>query len=78
MQQFTEIVFCCEPTITNAIGFIDSVSFTLECTDEQITQNSFSCSYSCDTIVNNIFAYSPDGKVFSVPSISLKVKQMVP
>jgi hypothetical protein len=26
--------------------------------------NVCSCGYDCDTMVNNVFAYGPDGKVF--------------
>jgi hypothetical protein len=29
-----------------------------------IEQNAFYCGYDCDTMVNNVFAYGPDGKVF--------------
>jgi hypothetical protein len=38
--------------------------FLSECTDKQIEQNTFYCGYDCDTIVNNVFAFGPDGKVF--------------
>ncbi len=27
-------------------------------------QNAFYCGYNCDTMVNNVFAYGPDGMVF--------------
>ena len=36
----------------------------MECTSERIQQNAFYCGYDCDTMVNNVFAYGPDGKVF--------------
>ena len=32
--------------------------------DEHFEQNAFYCGYDCDTMVNNVFAYGPDGKVF--------------
>lgn len=60
------MVNVCEPKISNVIGFMDDVSFTLECTDECITQNAFYCGYDCDTMVNSVSAYGPDGKVFSI------------
>jgi hypothetical protein len=43
---------------------MDGVSIPAECTDERVEQNAFYCGYECDTMVNNIFAYGPDGKVF--------------
>ena len=64
MQQFALMVNHWEPTISDVIGFMDGISFTSECTSECITQNAFYCGYDCDTTVNNVFAYGPDGKVF--------------
>ena len=29
-----------------------------------IEQNSYYCGSDCDTMVNNVFVYGPDGKVF--------------
>ncbi len=46
------------------IGFMDGLSLPSECTDERLTQNAYYCGYSCDTMVNNVLAYGPDGKVF--------------
>ncbi len=43
---------------------MDGVSFPAECTDDRIDQNAMYCGYDCDTMVNNVFAYGPDGKVF--------------
>ena len=43
---------------------MDGVSFPAECTDERVEQNAYYCGYDCDTMVNNMFAYGPDGKVF--------------
>ena len=45
-------------------GFMDGVSFASECNSENLTQNVFYSGYECDTMVNNIFGYGPDGKVF--------------
>ena len=53
-----------EPLVDDIIGFMDSVSFPSECTDECVEQNTYYCGYDCDTMVNNVFAYGPDGKVF--------------
>lgn len=53
-----------EPLVNDIIGFMDGVSFPAECTDDRIDQNAMYCGYDCDTMVNNVFAYGPDGKVF--------------
>ena len=53
-----------EPSVDDVIGFMDGVSLSSECTDERVEQNAFYCGYDSDTMVNNVFAYGPDGKVF--------------
>jgi hypothetical protein len=60
IRQFTDTVQLCKPAVSDIIGFMNGVSFPVECTDKRIKQNG----YSCDTTVNNVFAYGPDGKVF--------------
>ncbi len=50
--------------VDDIIGFLDGVSSPVQCTDEWIRQNAMYCGYDCDTMVNNVIAYSPDGKVF--------------
>ena len=64
MREFADMVQEREPQVSNIIGFMDGVSFPAECTDERVEQNSYYCGYDCDTMVNNVFAYGPDGKVF--------------
>ena len=64
MQQFALMVNNRELGTSDVIGFMDGVSFKSECTSEHITQNAFYCGYDCDTTVNNVFAYGPDGTVF--------------
>ena len=64
MRRFAAMVQAREPLVDDIIGFMDGVSFSSECTDERIEQNSFYCGYDADTMVNNVFAYGPDGKVF--------------
>ena len=53
-----------EPLVNDIIGFMDGVSFSTQSTDERVAQNAMYCGYDCDTTVNNVFAYGPDGKVF--------------
>jgi len=60
---FASIVNNREHSINDDIGFMDVVSLATECTSERTTQNAFYSGYTCDTVINNVFAYGPDGKV---------------
>ena len=64
MQKFACMINLREPQVNDIIGFMDRVSLCSECMDEWFTQNAFYCGYNCNTLVNNVFAYGPDGKVF--------------
>jgi hypothetical protein len=64
MREFADMVQAREPLVDDIIGFMDGVSFPTQCTSERTEQNAFYCGYDCDTMVNNVFAYGPDGKVF--------------
>jgi hypothetical protein len=64
MREFADMVQEQEPLVSNIIGFMDGISFPAECTDKHIKQNAYYCGYDCDTMVNNVFAYDPNGKVF--------------
>ncbi len=64
MQLFAAMINNCEPSIDDVIGFMDGLSLKTECSSERVTQNSFYSGYECDTTVNSVFTYGPDGKVF--------------
>jgi hypothetical protein len=64
MELFASMVNNREPSIDYVIGFVDGVLLKTECTSEQVFQNAFYSGYECDTTVNNVFTYGPDGKVF--------------
>ena len=64
MQQLVAMVELCEPSVNDVIRFMDSVSFTCKCTDERFDQNAFFWDLDWDTMVDNIFAYWPDGNTF--------------
>jgi hypothetical protein len=49
--------------VDDVIGVMDGVSLTSECTSEPVVQNSMCSGYHSDTMVNNLFAYSPGGRV---------------
>ncbi len=73
---FAQMIEACEPTVDDIIGFLDGLSLASECSSEVIEQNSMYNGYHSDTMVNNIFAYGPDGKVFFAQSIFLVVGMM--
>jgi len=60
---YLDMVSAREPTVTKV-----SLGLTTECTDERRTQNVYYCGYDCDTMVNNVLVFGPDGKVFFVRS----------
>ena len=64
MAYFAQLIQAREPLVDDVIGFMDPVSFTTECTPEQIEQNAMYNGSRSDTMNNNIFVYGPDGKVF--------------
>ena len=65
-----------EPLVTDVIGFMDGVLFTTECTSKRVEQNAYYCGYDCDLMVNNVFMFVPDGKIFVLQLIILGVGQM--
>jgi hypothetical protein len=77
MREYAAMVEVREPVVNDiTVGFMDGVSFPTECTDERVEQNLMYCGYDCNTMVNNVFAYGPDGKVFLLRSTFLVVGQM--
>jgi len=64
MRLYSDMVSAREPTATNVIEFMDGLGLTAECTDERLTQNASYCGDDCDTMVNNVFVFGPDGKEF--------------
>jgi hypothetical protein len=64
MREYANMVRMREPMVDDIIGFIDGVSFSVECTNNCVEQNAMYCGNDCNTMVNNVFAYGPDGKVF--------------
>jgi hypothetical protein len=64
MRRLAGMVQSREPLVDDVTGFMDGVLIPAECTDKRFEQNAFYCGYDCDTMVNNVFEYGPDGKVF--------------
>ncbi len=61
----------------DVISFMDGVSLMTESIFKHVTQNAFYCGYSCNTTVNNVFAYFLDKKFSFVRSIIPEVGLMV-
>ncbi len=64
MSEFMNMVKARGLLAEDVIGFKDEVLFQMECTSKRVEQNAFYCGYDCNTMVNNVFAFGPDGKVF--------------
>ncbi len=64
MQMFAEMIRLREPTISNIIRFMDGLGLAMEMTDERIQQNAYHCGYDCNTMINNVLVFGPDGEVF--------------
>ncbi len=78
MQMFAEMIRLREPTISNVIGFMDGLGSATEMTDERIQQNTYYCGYDCNTMINNVLVFGPNGKVFFVPLIIRGAGRMEP
>ncbi len=76
MREYANMVQMRESMVDDIIGFMDGVSFPAECTDDRVKQNAMYCGYDCDTMVNSVFAYGPDGKVFFLQLTFPEVVQM--
>jgi hypothetical protein len=63
-QRFAEMISLCKPTIAKTIGFMDGLRLATQMTNERIKQNAYYCGYDCDTMINNVLIFGPDGKVF--------------
>jgi hypothetical protein len=64
MEYFARLINQREPEVDDVIGFMDGLSLVSECTSEVFEQNAMYNGYHSETMVNNIIAYGPDGKVF--------------
>ena len=64
MRELAAIVEAREPIADDVIGFMDGLSLHSESSSEPIAQNALYNGYHVDTMVNNVFAYGSDGKVF--------------
>lgn len=54
-----------EPTVTDVIGFTDGVALPIQCSSEVQEQASYYNGYHHGTMCNNVFCFSPEGKIIS-------------
>jgi hypothetical protein len=52
-----------QPEVRNIIGFVDGLSLPVKCSEDDEEQSAYYNSYHHDTVVNNVFAFSPEGKI---------------
>jgi hypothetical protein len=64
MREYVDMIQARELLADDVIGIMDGVSFLTECTSKRVQQNAFYCGFHCNTMVNIVFAYGPDGKFF--------------
>jgi hypothetical protein len=63
MEYYVHLIHEQELAVDDVVGFMDGVTLTSESISEPVVQNSMYCGYQSDTMVNNLCAYAPDGKV---------------
>jgi hypothetical protein len=63
LEYYAQLIHEREPAVDDVIGFMDGVPLTSECTSKPVVQNLMYSGYHSDTMVNNLFAYGPDGRV---------------
>lgn len=63
MVDYAELVRAREPLVNNVIGFVGGVSIPVQCGENADEQNAYYSGYYHDTMINNVFAFSPTGKI---------------
>ena len=59
--EFASLIHRREPLISNAFGFVDGLNLRTECTSESNEQNAYYNAWLSDSVVANIFVFSPLG-----------------
>jgi hypothetical protein len=63
VEDYAQMIEAREPLAVDVIGFMDGLSVHTECTSDAVVQNAFYNGYHSDTMVNNVIAFAPDGKI---------------
>jgi hypothetical protein len=64
MEKWARLINNREPLVNDVIGFVDGVAIHVQCADDENQQSIFYSGHVKDTMVNNVFAFSPEGKIF--------------
>jgi hypothetical protein len=64
MWQYAGMISLHKMMISNIIGFMDGLGLAMEMTSKKLQQNAYYYFYDCDTMINNVLVFGPDGKVF--------------
>jgi hypothetical protein len=62
--EFASLIHHREPLVSNAFGFVDGLNLHTECSSESNEQNAYYNAWLSDTVVANIFVFSPLGILF--------------
>ena len=63
MREYVNMIQSREPTVDDVIGFLNGVSMPVRCSDDSNEQAIYYNGYHCDTMINSIFLFGPDGKI---------------
>jgi hypothetical protein len=63
MERLAAITHQREPEVANCIGFIDGLAVPIQCSDSPAAQEKNYNGYYSDTVCNNVFLFSPEGKI---------------
>lgn len=63
MERFANLIKNREPLVENIIGFADGMKVKVQCSECEEQQSLFFNDYDGDTVINNVFCFSPEGKV---------------
>lgn len=63
MAHYAELCRRRQPIVHNVIGFVDGLSIPVQCNDSEEAQKKDYNGYHRDTACNNVFAFSPTGRV---------------
>lgn len=78
MRELAAMVQRREPMIDNVIGFVDGLSVPVQCSDVETLQRAAYNGYHHDKMCNNVFAFSPEGKVlYAATKFEKNLKFMV-
>jgi hypothetical protein len=64
MERYAHLVRNREPLVDNIIGFADGMKVKVQCSESDEDQSKFFNDYDGDTVINNVYCFSPEGKIF--------------